>query len=305
MREIAVTYQCTSGNLSTFNDEQCPHSIKEAPPMYYISAIMGVIYGIGIPLLFIIIIQKDCSFVFRNYGCADDYEDLKSKKKRLNNIKKEYGKKSQIYKELQDYIKRRTKDLTKKYQNSIREHNSPGSILYVSYKYYFRFYKVFQLLERIILCLLASLLPQYTNIQAPVGFSVICIYGLTSIIARPYLDVLTNVIDFSTHITIFLNLLVGYILVRKESISSKWLKFNNVTASSILYSVNGLNIVILLLIMVAYLFKVKFLYSRSYKKRMKQATELKDIMREEINEMNPKLYLEDPIEELEVTISSQ
>jgi hypothetical protein len=291
-RDIIVTYECDSARkfLRLYTNQTCPHNIKQAPPMYYIAIAFGVLYAVAIPLLFIIIIQRDSSFVYRDYGIDQENKELNKKKEKLKQIRSEHGKSDPMYKELQKYITEKGKELWTKYNDAIKEHNSAASVLYVSYKYYFRFYKIFQLFERIILCCLASFLFTQTKVQVPVGMSVIFVYGALSLILRPYQDPLTTIVDVCTHITIVVNMIFAYLLVRQDDIVKKhssWHKlFKDNVASAILYTINGLNILVLVSALIIHPIRLKIQQRLWYKKRMAKSHEMREFIRENNEELN-------------------
>jgi hypothetical protein len=282
LRELAVTYQCepyagyrSNGgfqSLLLYTDQVCPNSISNAPPMYYISAAFALFYCIIVPITMIVLIAIDSRKITKLYGIDNDWKDYKESKKLFNKQKKQYT--NEEKKIFNKRFKQRYEDIVEKYTDNVKHHSSATSILYASYKSFMRFYRVFQLYERVILCCLAAFMysDSTKTSQAPVVGSVIFVYGALSLILRPYRDPLHTLVDVTTHAVMVVTTFIGY---AGSAIS-------DLVSSIILYVINSLNLILLVIVIFVHPIRTSLNKKHLAKKQEERIAQLR-MSQQEVN----------------------
>ncbi len=243
LREIGVTFQCepyvgyrsTLGvkSLLFYTDQVCPENIAQGPPMYYIASAFAAFYCIIVPIAMIIMIAVDSKQATKLYGIDSAWKEYNEAKKLFNKQKKEYEKEQR--KKYQEQLAARYEDIVERYTDSVKHHSSASSTLYVGFKSWTRFYRIFQLFVRVFLVSIIVFMynEDMKTSQGPIIGGMLVVYGLLTVIIRPYVDPLHTVADVLTHAVLVATVFIGY---AGDAIPE-------LVSSIILYVINGLNLI--------------------------------------------------------------
>eukprot|EP00818_Percolomonas_sp_WS_P004518 CAMPEP_0117439946 /NCGR_PEP_ID=MMETSP0759-20121206/2823_1 /TAXON_ID=63605 /ORGANISM="Percolomonas cosmopolitus, Strain WS" /LENGTH=2140 /DNA_ID=CAMNT_0005231669 /DNA_START=203 /DNA_END=6621 /DNA_ORIENTATION=- len=266
MRAVFVTFQCqfnevtqSYDTLLMFPELSCPTKFEEFPWIWYVAAFFALFYIILIPLIFIIMIVVDYRTILVDYSITQDERALKRRRKLYRSMLPFQDKlrffalttvvpyifrgklaRNKEEKELVLY----SREIRNTYEKAVEDFNSASSFLYSPYKRSFRFYRIFLMALRVILCALASTVYRFPQIQIPVGACVLLVYALLSIITRPYTDFTSTLAEIFVCVNACWNILFGYYVVDQQGISEGLYKWP--TSAIILYATNGINLLMLL-----------------------------------------------------------
>ncbi|KAJ5068520.1 leucine rich repeat protein [Anaeramoeba ignava] len=201
-RAILYNFKCDSDTdkLSSFPDQDCPHSIKDFNALQWISIIFMPIYIVGIPIFFIRVIHISVREVNHSFGISNKMDEINELKK-LKDPK------------LKSTIKRKTKEANKAYAVAVRKYKCAQSYLYSGYSRKFRYYKSIQMIEKFLLLLLALFF--ILKVRAIGAVVVSVLFTLFALITRPFSDSLESVMDDFSRVVNSLNIVGGLMLVFK------------------------------------------------------------------------------------------
>ncbi|KAL9654245.1 hypothetical protein ABK040_010277 [Willaertia magna] len=244
VRVIFASFECDRNQkyLRFYPPALCPSINKpeDFPAIYWVSIGFAGFYCVILPIILVFLINKDYSKFIKKFGIEDDICTIKEKEKQLKKDKKN--------KEMKKDLNNSRRLLSLKYINCVSNLKSGASVMYAPYRSFFRFEGVVRLIQATIICCLASTLRYFTLVQTPIVSGLFLAFCLYVIITRPYSDITTSLSSLIVQFICGFNLLFGYLLVRKDEIpqSVEWLKPSDTASTAVLYTINGVTVVLIL-----------------------------------------------------------
>lgn len=308
MRSILVVYQCNNGKLFYFQDKNCPDILNDfgsVPWIWYVSLVFGVLYTLLIPAVFVIMISLDYRIILLDYSITNEMKALFKRKKYF--FKTSFISRIKFFilpKILPVFIQplflnskekefhNQKREIEHTYYRATDEFNSASSFLYSPYKRSYRYFRIYHLLYRFIVCAIASIAFTWPFVQIPLSIIVLLIHCLILLFLWPYIDSTSNLAEIIVSLDVILNIIFGYI------ISDNWYKEKfpyNIpyvkdapTNYIILFSLNAITILIILaqLFFVPIRFIIqKIIFKRKMKSKLKNVEHDYDAYEEEIDEI--------------------
>jgi hypothetical protein len=236
-RLIFAQFSCNiqTKRLTLYPDRECP--TEKLYPIQIASIIFGVLYLVGIPFFFRRLIQTAIKMVdAHGYGDEEQlFKEMLSKRA----AKEAGGKTSSKYKKLQ---KQSREHLRAFYVNEVKNNPMPQTYLYSAYERRFRYFKLFQMFQKVFIVLITIFIPDSVNVfKIALAAGVLTIFASISIAFRPFNDKYEDWMDIVSQTANALNMILG--LVIKLGIA------NNQVLSAVLIFINISAIVIFIVLM--------------------------------------------------------
>eukprot|EP00163_Fabomonas_tropica_P028112 TRINITY_DN5654_c0_g1_i4.p1 TRINITY_DN5654_c0_g1~~TRINITY_DN5654_c0_g1_i4.p1 ORF type:complete len:472 (-),score=79.76 TRINITY_DN5654_c0_g1_i4:723-2006(-) len=212
-RTILVTYKCSplDNNLETFPASPCISGIRDFLPIHYIAVLFIILYIFGIPVAFFRLIRRGCMEINRLYMIPEGLLAIKTLKK----IKPTSKSEKVTHKVT---VKRKVQLFKTHYATVVREYESAPSYLYQAYERPYRYFKIVQMAEKMILLVvslfLISSLDQSLSggSQVTSAATVLFTFTITQIIIGPFSDSFEDRMDQVSRLVNCLNVACGVIL---------------------------------------------------------------------------------------------
>lgn len=210
-RLIVLQFQCTTdefGNryLYAYKDRWCPD--VKLYPIQVVSLIFGILYILGLPLFFRRLIRTAVKMV-DSHGYRDEAAIYSDAIKREAEVGKDKSSRElkRIKQEAQDHLRRF-------YANEVRNNPMPQTYLFGAYERRFRYYKIFQMLQKVFVVLITVFLPSaaWASLRVILGTCLVGSFAFLSMVFTPFNDALEDMMDIMSHCTNFLNIGVALLL---------------------------------------------------------------------------------------------
>jgi Leucine-rich repeat (LRR) protein len=228
-RTVLMAYYCGPSKLLLFSDLSCPNIAEPAtyPWMWYVAAVFALLYIVGIPSFFAVLITRGVRDVETNYAFAYDDEQLKQFKAEAKADKKN--------KTLKHRVDQKLRYIANKYADAVVNWRSASSYLYSQYERSRKFQKIVQMLLKLVL-LIVTIFIGFGVFQPLVAFCVIAVFFLWNLWRRPMADDLEDVMDLMAQFANTLTALIGWLLADGTFPTS-------LDANLCLIVVNGANVI--------------------------------------------------------------
>lgn len=243
-----ITTMATNGtsNNTTSLFIASTHALQVAkiPPIMYIALALLLLYGIGIPILFVLVITVDYQLLFKQYQLGEQQQQPAAALQPEQQQDKQLVRKQKREAQAQ---------LERKYRTALIDFASFPSVLYNALDRRFRYYKIFYIfVQPLLFCSLASLLSSKAlftahlsaQVQPSVALALHCIFFIVALLLRPYHDWTDDALHLLLQLGHILNLILGVILVQvppaMNMTSTEFVTEYDMVLSIVLYSMNGL-----------------------------------------------------------------
>ena len=298
-RTIMVAFKCDrdSVDLLVYSGVPCPYTRGGFPAIWIVSIFFIFLYVIGIPLFFVVLIRKGIPSVLAAADLETDDKIIARLEEHLKKLKEEKKKKNpkvteERIKKYTDKIKERKKISSQKYAMKVRNWRSPSSYLYSAYTRKQRYFKLVQLLEKLLLLVITLYLLTLGSVQEILGTAVVGIFLGLTVIFQPFSDFMEDLMDIVARAANSLN--AGILTM---------LKFNvDFPAAICLFAVNGAAVSFILFNFVSYPIR-SCLNNRKRAKMLSDEANMEDLGEQEVRSDSVAWEVDDQysdIEEMEV-----
>lgn len=248
-RAIFVMWKCTHSTGLLYVFESSPHKYKcvGSPetwlPIHWVAIIFALLYVLGIPIWFGLLIRTGVSEVLMHNAMV-----LNTVRERIAELKRELSEtRDPVERKAKKKLLRKKKEVLKyQYKSAVREYIYPSSYLYRPYEEKNKYQKILQMFEKLIILAITLFVftPSYPAVKYIAANGVILLFTAVDGISGPFLDNWEDLMHLCSRITNVLNVAVG-ILINRELLTS------SSAQSAILVIVNGFNLLFMLFCSVA------------------------------------------------------
>lgn len=216
-RLILLQFSCQESSegsgfyLEIYPDRLCPN--EKIYPIQYVAIVFGILYILGIPFLFRWLIYIAVKMV-DTHGYSDEktlYESMLNRRRKNENEWKKSPEYKKLEKDASDHLK-------KYYYNEVKNNPMAQSYLFAAYKRRFRYFKVFQMLQKLLIVMFSFFIPTTIRVGSIGSLKLICtnsvvlVFAIVSLIFRPFNQPWEDRMDTTSQITNLVNLLIALLL---------------------------------------------------------------------------------------------
>ncbi|OHS95674.1 hypothetical protein TRFO_38180 [Tritrichomonas foetus] len=209
VKAFISTFSCTNGHARNFDDVVCLdiYNFKTIQVVHIAAFIFGIVYGIGIPIFFVRLINKGVKEIDLNYHIDIKLKRLEEKKKEVKKMKKQGKDVSQ----LEEQLKNTKKDIDKRYSEAAFQYENAAAYLYNAYDRDGRYKKVVSMIEKLVYLLVTTFVPVLW-LECTVNTVVMLLMTLLQIFTSPFVAPSENIMETVAKSCNLLTLAVGDVL---------------------------------------------------------------------------------------------
>ncbi|CEO96342.1 hypothetical protein PBRA_005013, partial [Plasmodiophora brassicae] len=204
-RIIMEQFQCgPGGRLVIYPDRPCAN--VQLFPIQYCAFVFAVIYIIGVPLFFGRLISKATKMI-DSHGYKDEE---KAYKEIMDSLKKQARTDKEAKKKLRDAIEH----LDTFWANEVALNPVPQTYLYGAYQRRFRYFKLFQMFQKLAIVCVSLFVPAsaFENASLILSNAFVASAAVLAIMFRPFQDKYESVLEIASQVANTSNLLVAMLI---------------------------------------------------------------------------------------------
>lgn len=209
VKEFVSVFECKDGHSSAFDSIDCftPKDFNTLHLIHVTALFFGLLYGIGIPWFFAILINHGVNEIDLNYKISTRLKQLSEKEKEAKKMKKN----GEDTKELEKQLKITKNEIRKCYSEAAIQYENAASYLYNAYKREDRYHKVISMVWKLVYLLISTFVPSKWVVYLT-NTGLMAVASVYQFFTQPFVALCENIFESIGKVCNLLTAIVGNLL---------------------------------------------------------------------------------------------